>query len=171
MKQILTLILLIVSLCSCTLKAADALPEYTIKAAYLYNFALLTDWPENKKSGNFNLCLYGKDNFGSAINALEGKMIGDQIITIQAMKDTEDVKKCHILFLGETDRHKEKRILEEIVGVPVLIVTDDAKKTNYHILIVHDNERLAFTINMKALKEANLNLSSRLLSLAKQVSP
>ena len=170
MKQIITFFILIISVCSFTLKA-DALPEYTIKAAYLYNFALLTDWPENKKSGNFNLCLHGKDSFGSAIDALEGKMIGNQIIKIQTLKDAENVKKCHIVFLGEADHHKEKQILEEIAGSPVLIVTDDAKKADYHILIVQDSEKLAFTINMKALKESNLSLSSRLLNLAKQVTP
>lgn len=168
MKQIVTLILFIVSVCSCTLKAADALPEYTIKAAYLYNFALLTDWPESKKTGDFNLCLYGKDGFGSAIYALEGKTMGDQIVTIQVLSERDDVTKCHILFLGKTEQQKEQKLLHEIATLPILLVTDNVKMTRYHIMIVQDNEKLAFTINTKVLKESNLNLSSRLLNLAKK---
>ncbi len=173
MKQILTFFILIISVCSSTLKAADALPEYTIKAAYLYNFALLTDWPESKRAGDFNLCLSGKDSFGAAIDALMGKTIGEQTIKIHRLLEGDDVKKCHILFLGETNHHnpKEKRLLEESLGLPVLIVSDDPKRAYYHILIVQDNEKLAFTIDTKALKESHLNLSSRLLNLAKKVNP
>lgn len=169
MKQIVTLILFIVSVCSCTLKAVDALPEYTIKAAYLYNFALLTDWPEGKKTENFNLCLYGKDAFGTAIDALTGKTIGEQTIKTVFISSAQEAKKCHIVFIGESDHQKEQKMIEEIAGLPVLIVTDNANVKGYHIVIFQDNERLSFTINTKALKEANLNLSSRLLNLAKKV--
>jgi hypothetical protein len=153
------------------LKATEALPEYTIKAAYLYNFALLTDWPENKRTGDFNLCLYGKEGFGSAIYALEGKTMGDQIIKISVLLENDDVSNCHIVFLGKTDQQKEQKLLHEITTLPILLVTDNVKMSYYHILIVQENEKLAFTIDTKALKESHLNLSSRLLNLAKKETP
>ncbi|WP_263832164.1 YfiR family protein [Sulfurospirillum oryzae] len=168
MKQILTFIILIMGVCSSILKA-DALPEYTIKAAYLYNFALLTDWPEEKQKGNFNLCLYGQDAFGAALDALENKKIGEQTIKTIFITSPQEAKKCHIVFIGENEHQKEQKMIEEIAGLPILIVTDNANVKGYHIVILQDNERLSFTINTKALKEANLNLSSRLLNLAKKV--
>ncbi|MDD3344715.1 MAG: YfiR family protein, partial [Sulfurospirillaceae bacterium] len=123
-----------------------------------------------KKSGDFNLCLFGKDNFGSAISALNNKSIGNQPIKIRSISDIEAVKTCHIVFISEIDRNKEQKIKQEISSLPVLLVTDNAQREHYHIAIIQDDERLSFTINIKALKEAHLNLSSRLLNLAKEVT-
>lgn len=171
MKRLLLLLTLILSLHVSPLQAAEALPEYTLKAAYLYNFALLTDWPLESKSEDFNLCVYGHDSFSFALSTLENKAIGERIIKVRTITVPEDAKKCQIVFFGEADKNKEQKLLREIASLPILLVSDNAKIAHYHILIVQDNERLAFTINTKALKESNLNLSSRLLNLAKKVTP
>jgi hypothetical protein len=38
--------------------------EYAVKAAYLYNFAKFTEWPNTEQLGSLTVCLYGKDPFG-----------------------------------------------------------------------------------------------------------
>ena len=72
MRQILLIILLIISGLNVKLRA-DALPEYTIKAAYLYYFILLTDWPDEEKKADIPICFYGENSFGSTLDALKKK--------------------------------------------------------------------------------------------------
>ena len=57
-------------------QTTQAVPEYTMKAAYLYNFALLTTWPvaDSAVDKGFNLCFYGQDEFGPALDKLNAKM-------------------------------------------------------------------------------------------------
>src|SRR5690606_23153749 len=71
----------VVATCLCLLfcaqpRAADAeLAEYQVKAAYLYNFITLTEWPA-AIGANLPLCVYGPDPFGDDIDALAGKNVG-----------------------------------------------------------------------------------------------
>ena len=58
----------------------QAVPEYAMKAAYLYNFALLTTWPGAAPGGPFTLCGYGQDTFGPALGPLKGKEVNGQKI-------------------------------------------------------------------------------------------
>lgn len=171
MKRLLLLLTLILSLHVSPLKAIDALPEYTLKAAYLYNFALLTDWPKEKTTGNFNLCFYGHSPLNSAFNALEGKPIGEQRVQIRYVIEQEEMEKCQILFVHRIVPKVYTTLLDKLKHLPILIVTDEKNLNDVHIQIVQDNERLVFTINTKRLYDANLTLSSRLLNLAKKVGP
>ena len=46
---------------------SDDLPEYRLKAAFLYNFAVFTEWPADVGS-TLNLCVYGQDPFGEDLD-------------------------------------------------------------------------------------------------------
>jgi len=66
-------------------QTSQAVPEYTMKAAYLYNFALLTTWPTTSPFGaSFNLCLYGQDDFGPALDVLNGKEVNGQRVQLSS---------------------------------------------------------------------------------------
>jgi hypothetical protein len=171
MKRLLLLLTLILSLHVSPLKAVDALPEYTLKAAYLYNFALLTDWPKEKTTGNFNLCFYGHSPLNSAFSALEGKQIGEQLIQIRYVIEQEEMEKCQILFIHRVESKVYAPLIDKLKHLPILVVTDEKNMNNAHIQIVQERERLVFTINTKRLNDSNLTLSSRLLNLAKRVEP
>ena len=56
---------------------SDGLPEYRLKAAFLYNFAVFTEWPSDVGK-TLNLCVFGDDPFGPEIDGLEGKAAGER---------------------------------------------------------------------------------------------
>lgn len=149
----------------------DALPEYSLKTAYLYNFAVLTDWPENEDFGDFNVCLYGRNPLNPALNALKHKNIHNRNVTIRSITTPEEAKGCQILFIEGGERQKNQRMAEEISRLPILLVTDNPDLPDYHIAIVRSNDKLAFNVQLKPLQKSNLHLSSRLLKLAKKVTP
>lgn len=149
---------------------ADALPEYTLKAAYLYNFALLTDWPKGEKTAKFDLCFYRED-LGSASKALQNKMIGERKINVMTVTTYEEVKGCNMLFIPENEGQNIQKMIRTHAGTSTLIVSENPRFDDAHISIAREGRKLAFDINLKTLKESELSLSSRLLKLARKVEP
>jgi hypothetical protein len=150
--------------------AGDApLPEYTVKTGYLYNFAMLTEWPSDTTSTNLELCLIGNDDFGIALATLQGKVVNSRQINVRNLAHPGDVKGCHVLFIAEVDNSEFAQLKREIAGKPVLTVTDNGNfaKSGIAIYLKPEQQRLAFEINTNAAKSANLNISARLLRLAR----
>ncbi|DAB37748.1 MAG: hypothetical protein A2552_11185 [Sulfuricurvum sp. RIFOXYD2_FULL_44_160] len=163
MRQLVLFLIFVVSFLR-----ADALPEYTIKAAYLYNFALLTDWHDGKMSGDFNICFY-KEDFGSASNALNNKVLHNQNVKISTVTTAEETKECQIVFIREGEEQRGEKLIQKLAGTSVLIVSESPKISDAHITMLRDNRKIAFDINLKPIKAADLSVSSRLLKLARRV--
>lgn len=153
--------------------AAQAVPEYELKAAFIYNFALFVDWPaEARKDGPFVLCLAGRDPFGAAIDALDGKPVKSQKLTVRRIPDLREPGGCHMLYIAPAEEFRLDRILESIAGRPVLTIADAEGWSGRGVMInlAMRQGRLVFDVNLDAVKRAALNMSSRLLQLANSVS-
>lgn len=165
MKQIVVFLIFMVNLLK-----AEALPEYTLKAAYLYNFALLTDWHNAGTSGDFNICFY-KDDFGSASDALNNKVLRNQKVKVSTVATPDAAKGCQIVFIRENEEQSGEKLIQKLAGSSVLIVSENSKLADAHIVLLRDNRKIAFDINLKPIKAADLSISSRLLKLARKVEP
>lgn len=147
--------------------AAESVPEYELKAAFLYNFALFTDWPE-KPQTSLVLCLYGKDRFGAAVNSIEGKPVKNASIRIRRPDSLAQLRGCHMLFIADSELHQLREILGAVKGAPVLTVMDSrgAGRAGAMINLVLVEQRVTFEINTAAVEGAGLGISSKLLRLA-----
>jgi hypothetical protein len=166
-------LLLITMMCwtwpgSCAL-ARDALPEYTIKAGYLYNFALLTEWPPSSIGKAFNICLYRSGIFATALESIQGKRIKKRPITIRYIERPAEMQTCHLLFVAEISRTEMNRVVKEIAAKPILTVTDDKllEQEGVMVLLRPEGNRLVFELDQAMAERANLKFSSRLLRLAR----
>src|SRR5690606_14640286 len=74
-----------------------------VKAMYLYTFATLVEWPENKRTGDFVIGVYGERTgvYDELIKKYLNKAIGSQKIVIKNYKTKEETKACHILYVTE----------------------------------------------------------------------
>jgi YfiR/HmsC-like len=152
-------------------QTSDAVPEYTMKAAYLYNFALLTTWPASTgvSDSSFKLCLYGPDEFGPALDQLTGKDVNGQKVQVSRIERPEDARQCQLIFISEPNTNRIMRLVSALGDKPVLTVADDNLNRHAMISLTPENKRLTFAINANATKAANLQLSSKLLRLAAHV--
>lgn len=152
--------------CAC---AAEPLPEYTVKAGYLYNFAMLTEWPSEAAGENLELCLIGDDEFGAALKMLQGKAVNQRFINVRNLNYPGEAKGCHMLFIAEVARPEFVQIKRELAARPVLTITDNKnlEKSGVAIFLRAEQRRLVFEIDTGATKNAKLNLSARLLRLAR----
>jgi hypothetical protein len=150
--------------------AAEELPEYRLKVAFLYNFAAYTEWPA-EVGGTLNVCIYGADPFGAEAEALNGKKVGQRTLALQRKSQAQALRGCQIVFIAAAAQEQVQRVLDVLRGLPVLTVAD-APGALQHGVVLNMNlaqERVSFEANLRAAHEARLELSSRLLRLATQV--
>ena len=149
---------------------SDDLPEYRLKTAFLYNFALFTEWPANVGS-TLNLCVYGRDPFGEEIEALQGKPVGDRRMVVRRVASVEGLTVCQIVFIADASVDAISRVLSSLRGGTVLTVADvpGAARLGVALNMNVVKNKITFEANLAAARAANLKLSSKLLSLATEV--
>ena len=153
--------------------AAQPVPEYKLKAAFVYNFALFTDWPNGTltEGGMLNICVNPDSALRPALADLNDKQIKGRRVVVRQSNDAETLRTCHVLFLDSLDRERWAQIKKGLGGSSVLTVSDDGEIGHDGVIIaLHlDNNRIGFDIDMQAAKQARLLLSSKLLRLARTV--
>jgi hypothetical protein len=146
--------------------------EYAVKAAFVYNFALYTEWPVAPVTA-FNFCVLGKDPFGARFEALASKTLQGKPIQVHRIANSQEIKNCHLLFVPALEKDNYQRAASALSQLAILTITDgtqvDERWPMIMISLVAEGERYTFDINQAAAKLAGLNFSSKLLRLARSV--
>ena len=148
----------------------DDLPEYRLKAAFVYNFIVYTEWPA-ERNGTLNLCILGTDPFGAEIDGLQGKPVAGRSIAVQRKAPGEPFSNCQVVFVHASAMQTLPRLLEGLRGQPVLTVADTpgAMRQGVALNMAVSQGKVTFEANLQAARSAGLNLSSKLLRLATEV--
>ncbi len=151
---------------------AQTVQEYDLKAAFVYNFALFTDWPADTpyEGGTLNICV----NPGSALRApligMSDRSIRGRKIAVRSLAAAGNLRGCHVVFLDAADKERWTTIKKGL-GSGVLTITDDEEIDRDRIVIAlsMDDNRVVFDVDTRAARQAGLVLSSKLLRLARMV--
>jgi hypothetical protein len=157
--------------------------EYLVKAGFIYNFAKFVEWPSTafaEPDSPIVIGVLGTDPFGDIINhVVEGKKIGARGFVVRRfkwskeLKDSKDFTNCRILFVSSSEKMHFEEVVEAVKGLPILTVGEApgfAERGGMIRLMLEDN-RVRFEVNVEAAHEGNLNISSRLLTLARIIAP
>lgn len=158
-------------------RAADTQPtEYQLKAAYIYHFAQFVDWPASAfpaTNAPLVIGILGDNPFGADLpHIVEGKVLNNHPLTVKEFRAvTEAATNCQILFISSSEKRRLPEIFTALKGTSVLTVGEEEYFTQNGGMIsfVPDGARIRFLINETTVKNAGLNMSFKLLSLAKQV--
>ena len=169
-RWLLPALLAWVALCVVSPAHSEELPEYRLKAAFLYNFAVFTEWPADV-GGTLNLCVYGGDPFGAEVDPLNGKKVGERSLAVQRKSTLESLKGCQIVFVAAPAIGQLPRVLELLRGQSVLTVADSSGALQQGVALNMGvaQGRVTFEANLAAARAMRLNLSSKLLRLATEV--
>ena len=154
--------------------------EYLIKAGFIYNFANLVQWPSSsfaQPDSPIVIVILGEDHFGTTLDrALDGKKVNARSFVIKRAKSISELqrtlgpqKDCQILYVSSSEMPHLSDAIQMLKGVPVLTIGETpgfARNGGIINLILEDN-KVRFEVNVAAAKEADLNISSRLLALAR----
>src|SRR5467141_2606171 len=156
------------------LDASDS-SEYLIKAGFIYNFAKLVEWPTSafpQPDSPIVIGIFGEDPFGTVLDrVLAGKKVNGRIFLVKRLKSVADLKECHIVFVSSSEMGHLAEAIHLVKGMPILTIGEIpgfARRGGIINLVLEDN-KVHFEVNVEAAKEADLNISSRLLALARIV--
>ena len=153
--------------------AQGALPEYQVKAAYLFNFLKFVEWPEDAFTDSLApivIGIVGDDPFGSALpEVVIGKTVQGRDLVIRRYHAGENLRRTSILFVGTSEKKRLPQILAGLHGSSVLTVADmdGFLDQGGMIQFLSEDDRVRFAINVDATSQARLKVSSKLLSLAR----
>jgi hypothetical protein len=155
---------------------AQAQSDDQVKAAYLFNFARLVEWPavaQSSAESPITFCLLGRSRVAEELESSVGdNKIAGRPLRIRHLQNGDDLAGCHLLFIaGSAGRQQEKAILQAR-GKPILLVGETPGFTNLggNIGFVQEGGRIGFEVNLAASEQSNLRISARLLSIARSVT-
>jgi hypothetical protein len=165
--------------------------EHDVKAAFLYNFIKFTEWPEGKNAepNTIIIGLLGEDEFGDAFDPVKDRPVKEKRLLIKNLgkfrksfpKDDagelefanyiEQLRKCHVLYICDSERKNFKAIIDAVKGHGVLTVGETADFLDFNgiITFIPGTEKPVFEVNQKVCEQEGLKISSKVLRLARKV--
>jgi hypothetical protein len=152
-------------------------PEYQLKAVFLFNFAQFVEWPPAAvpdSQAPLVLGILGSDPFGRILDeTVRGEHLGARPFVVRRYRRVDDVEACDILFISQSEDDRLDEILTRLRERPILTVgdRDGFAARGGMIHFVTDKRRIRLRINLAAVQAAHLTISSKLLRAAEIVVP
>ena len=152
--------------------AQQAPTQTDVEAAYLFNFARFMHAPSHAADA-FTIGVVGKTAaLPSSLQTLTAReQIGGKPLRITRVQTPEDAQQCDIVFFGEVDGVRFKRVLDAATASNVLTVSDspDFLARGGMIQFVMVGSRVRFSVNLDVVRRSKIQLSSELLKVALSV--
>lgn len=148
-------------------EAAGAVDENQLKAAYLIHLSEFTTWPEDKMQSlpSFNICIAEGSVLQEQLEHIKGRLIKNKPLKILYDIPVKDVNSCHIFYV-ESDPNGS--IFQQISRrMPILTVSSDDgfARDGGIIEYYRKDNNIKMKVNLKALSQSTLMISSKLLRL------
>jgi len=148
--------------------------EANVKAVFLFNFSKYVTWPPvalgERSPAEVRICVTANDAFFALLKAaVQGEDVDGKPLLPVALEGLDDARTCQILYVGDVQSDDAKAWLTAVRGMQMLTVADGALTDDTVITFVRDSNRIRFDINRAAASRRGLNVSSKLLRLARQV--
>jgi hypothetical protein len=144
-----------------------------LKAAFVLNFVRFTDWPPEvtHRNGPIVVCVMDADVAGALQQIIKGRTANNREIQSRWTRKDVDLRGCHAAYITGLDAKRSSEVITMLQDSPVLTISDDDQFAEHggmaNLFIEHDN--IGIAVNMAAVQRARLQVSSKLLSLARIV--
>lgn len=143
-----------------------------LKAAFLFNFVKFTTWPSDvlPEGAPLQMCVVNAQAVGGALSAaVQGRVVVGHAIRVAELTDGAALRGCHVLFVSG-QRAAALKVVALVRDAPVLTVSDlqgftaEGGVAQFHL----QQGQLRFAVGLEAARAARLQISSKLLALARQ---
>jgi hypothetical protein len=168
----MTRITLAVVLLIGALASAQDVTEPALKAAFIYNFAKFTEWPFDAlpAASPLVMCVVGDAAVGDALErSVEGRVLSNHVMSVSSGPVGGSQRVCHVLYVSGMTLDRAAQLIAGVRNVPVLTISDIEGFTELGGMVrfFFEQGRLRFGIHLESAKRARLQVSSRLLALAR----
>lgn len=147
---------------------AQAPTEAAVKAKLTLSLTRFVQWPAGGSGEPLRVCLAQRDaTIAQAFSESDGQVVNGR--RIQVVK-APPVAGCHVLYVhASADRQSELVRLASSASALVVGDADGTLNLGGMVEFVPVNDSIRFDVNMAALRQAQLTVSSQVLKLARQV--
>lgn len=150
-----------------------------LKAAYIYNFILVTEWPDEKYRDEDAVRVAvitdksQRNRWKEAFQEVDGTLIDNRRLHIEVMDSAAEpglLEKYHLVYATESAQVSPTELLHALSDHHVLTVGDDRgfAADGGMIEFVFTGEYLRFIINRGSINRSSLIVASQLYNLALQ---
>jgi hypothetical protein len=156
--------------------SAQGATENEIEAAYLFNFARFVEWPEQAFGGPLDPFVIGVIGDAAMADALReiasGRRVRERPVVVEELRSVSRAR-VHILYVGSSETFAWPRMLRQLEDKPMLTVGDMENFASRGGMVgfVLEQQRVRFEVNLERVEAAELNVSSHVLRLAKDIFP
>jgi hypothetical protein len=146
--------------------------EHEVKAAFVLNFTRYVDWPAARRAAPFRLCVLRDAPFsGRLASVVTGENWHGGAIEVEVVTELRQTQDCHLLYVPAVSETAFAAGQSQLHGRPVLTVGEHDHFLDHDgmIRLFVDQNKVRFSINQRAASAAGLQISSRLLRLAREV--
>lgn len=150
-------------------RAQVAASEADLRAAIVYNFAQFTRWPDDlpPPKAPFTMC-YAGDDVGRAFSQLSSRTLNNRPVEARRVPAEGPYAGCGLMYWSEA-RAPRLRMMPAETALLTIGSGGDFLQRGGMIQLQVENSRLVFSVNVEAARAAGLQISSKLLRLAKSV--
>ncbi len=152
----LALLLVLAEAASLTPTSPESAPapasEYDQKARVVVTMARLARWSDNALGGPvtpFQLCILGKDPFGTAWQPYERGTVHGRPFRTRRIAGLDEVEGCAVVFIARSESTRLQRYLQGLAGMHVLTVSEieGFVEAGGHLELLTTEDRVAFNLN------------------------
>lgn len=152
--------------------SVDIPTEYQLKAVFLFNFTQFVAWPNQSfddEKAPFIIGILGGNPYGSFLEeTVRGESVNGRRIMVRAYDNVRDIKTCHILYINLKNQDELEEVLTRLKNSNILTVGDAFRFNQLGGIIgfTMTNNKVRIKINLEAVNQTDLSISSKLLRLA-----
>jgi len=150
---------------------AQDVTEPALKAAFIYNFARFTTWPADAPPGDsFIICVLNDAAVAQALQrAVAGRSLAERPVVVTTVATAASKRTCRVLYVAGMPVTQVADVVAELREAPVLTISniDGFASAGGMTQFFFEHGQLRFRIHLESAKRAGLQISSRLLIMAR----
>jgi hypothetical protein len=158
-----------------SLQSASSPSQAQIIAAFVFNFAKFTEWPQQAFADSatpLNVCFLGGDDVRVAFQGISsGKTVNARPVLVRDIKSAGEVLDCRVVYIDTASGPVFTGVLKNARQRCALVIgtSNDFLVRGGIIKLLVENQRMKFDVNIGAADRTKIRLSSKLLALARSV--
>jgi hypothetical protein len=149
---------------------AQSLEEQSVLAALTLNIVRFTTWPDDTSmKDTIDLCVVGDNVVQQSFVGIDHKSVGNRTLHIVNLTRLRNFEQCRVLYVSNLKQDILLQVFVEIKKLPLLTIGEgyDFAVQGGMVGLENVNGKITLHVNLPVARESNLNISARLLKLAK----
>lgn len=153
---------------SMALVQARSVEKQAVLTALSINLARFTTWPERKNPA-LNLCVIGDNVVQESFADMNNITINSKTLRILNRSRLRYLSQCQLLYVSTLKPTVLRQVLVELKYQPILTIGEDMEflKAGGMVGLENLDGKMQININLPAIDDSDLVMSSRILKLAK----